>query len=312
MEFSLDYLKLKIVIQLKEDTVLPRFPATTFRGGMGAVFKKSFCLSDSDKCLDCEYLDTCIFSYIFKTSMSKEAEIRNQSQLVAPPYIIQVPFTKNKKEYKKREIIEVELTILGNAIDYLSYFIYAFKELGQKGLGRNRSKFDILYVSHENEIIYENDSLKKKVTGKSFKAKGNNEQSKVEEIELSFDYPVRIEKSGQLVSENFTFELILRNIMRRLDSITYFHMDYKLDLNFSQLVAQAKDIKQKKEQMKFYDNIRYSKNKEKKIWMGGFVGKIKFQGGLNKFIPLLKAGEIINLGKKCAYGMGDYQLKYNK
>jgi len=42
--------------------------------------------------------------------------------------------------------------------------------------------------------------------------------------------------------------------------------------------------------------------------MGGFVGGVEYRGGLTEFVPLLKLGERLNVGKGTAFGLGKYQV----
>jgi hypothetical protein len=42
--------------------------------------------------------------------------------------------------------------------------------------------------------------------------------------------------------------------------------------------------------------------------MGGFVGKVDYQGNLAEFVPLLKLGERIHVVKGTAFGLGRYEI----
>jgi len=43
--------------------------------------------------------------------------------------------------------------------------------------------------------------------------------------------------------------------------------------------------------------------------MGGFVGEVEYQGELGEFVPLLRIGEKIHLGKGTGFGLGRYQVE---
>ena len=42
--------------------------------------------------------------------------------------------------------------------------------------------------------------------------------------------------------------------------------------------------------------------------MGGFVGKVEYKGDLSEFIPLLRLGEVIHVGKGIVFGLGRYEI----
>jgi CRISPR/Cas system endoribonuclease Cas6 (RAMP superfamily) len=70
----------------------------------------------------------------------------------------------------------------------------------------------------------------------------------------------------------------------------------------------AKGIKTKETQFRWYDWKRYSSRQETKIGMGGFVGEITFVGNLALFLPLIRAGEILHVGKGTSFGLGRYEM----
>jgi CRISPR/Cas system endoribonuclease Cas6 (RAMP superfamily) len=42
--------------------------------------------------------------------------------------------------------------------------------------------------------------------------------------------------------------------------------------------------------------------------MGGFTGQITFEGEIRPFIPLVKAGEVLHVGKGTSFGLGRYRI----
>lgn len=42
--------------------------------------------------------------------------------------------------------------------------------------------------------------------------------------------------------------------------------------------------------------------------MGGFIGSITFEGGLESFLPFLLVGEYIHVGKGTSFGLGKYEI----
>jgi CRISPR/Cas system endoribonuclease Cas6 (RAMP superfamily) len=42
--------------------------------------------------------------------------------------------------------------------------------------------------------------------------------------------------------------------------------------------------------------------------MGGFVGGITFVGNIEPFMQLIKAGEVLHLGKGTGFGLGKYRI----
>ena len=43
--------------------------------------------------------------------------------------------------------------------------------------------------------------------------------------------------------------------------------------------------------------------------LGGFVGSITYEGDFEEFLPLLRLGEYLHIGKNAAFGNGWYRIE---
>lgn len=125
-------------------------------------------------------------------------------------------------------------------------------------------------------------------------------------LTLNFLTPTRIAYDGRL-GLNLEFHILVRNLLRRLSLLSYFHGSGKtLDLNFKGIIEKAKDVKVTDRRLGWYDWERYSGRQEQRINMGGFVGETTFEGDLAPFLPFVKAGEVVHVGKGTVFGLGRY------
>lgn len=53
---------------------------------------------------------------------------------------------------------------------------------------------------------------------------------------------------------------------------------------------------------------RYSYRAEKSVPMGGFIGKVRFEGNMKPFIPFIYLGEYLHIGHYTAFGFGQYRI----
>ncbi len=301
-----EYIKINFTLLFKEETHLPPYKGSAIRGGLGHVLRKLVCTSDNRDCINCNKKFSCQFAYIFMTPVPKDAEVRNNSLKASPPFVIEPPMT-DQNLFKPMDTFEFSITLFGKGINYLPYFIYSIEELGNQGLGKTRGKYDIISVTNDsnNGLIYKNGTLySQNITRTKIDFA---EEEKLNQIYFKFNTPVRIIKNKKLVKSDFTFELIMRNIFRRLDMISYFHFEKNLDIIYKDWIEKSKEIKKVEENLQFYDWKRRSGRTNKTIQMGGFVGNIVFEGDLSEFMPFIKMGEIIHLGKGCTFGMGEYK-----
>ena len=75
------------------------------------------------------------------------------------------------------------------------------------------------------------------------------------------------------------------------------------------MIKKAEGVRVGTSNLHWYDWERYSGRQERKINMGGFVGDITFEGVIEPFMPLIKAGEVLHAGKGTTFGLGRYEVE---
>ena len=126
-------------------------------------------------------------------------------------------------------------------------------------------------------------------------------------LHLNFITPTRLKFDGNL-SPKPDFHILIRNLLRRISLLSYFHCGQDLDLDFKGLIENSKSIKVKEENLSWVDWERYSNRQETKMKMGGFVGSITFEGDFMPFLSFLLLGEYIHVGKGTSFGLGKYEI----
>ena len=92
--------------------------------------------------------------------------------------------------------------------------------------------------------------------------------------------------------------------------LAYFHCNIDTaPWNFKGCIDGAKEIATKKSNLKWYAWQRYSARQDRRIDMDGFVGEIAYEGNMAPFLSLLKAGEVLHVGKATTFGLGRYAMR---
>ena len=131
-------------------------------------------------------------------------------------------------------------------------------------------------------------------------------------ITLNFLTPTRIKSDGSLTSQ-LSFELLISSLIRRLSALSYFHCGGGLNIDYDHLIMEAKGIQTTSSELKWYDWERYSSRQQTSMMLGGFIGKISYEGdNLSKFLPLLFIGTLIHIGNGATFGLGRYEIGRGK
>lgn len=305
------YNKYTFRIRPKDKIYLPEYKGSTFRGGFGVAFKRVVCALKKNDCADCILNKNCIYSYVFESfAFDRICKIFNDtfSKDIPRPFIIEPPLEK-KREYNSDDMIEFNLILVGKAIEYLPYFVYSFEILGSDiGLGKGRGRFTVEKVLSEEGVIYKDGKLSKTNPKEFVLGIKDSKKEEYNGVLIEFLTPVRVVEGRRLV-KNISFSTFFKALHRRLILLAYYHCGVEeANYDYRSLIDMANGVKTVEQNLTWYDWERYSKRKDTRMNLGGYVGSIVFEGNLSLFLDFIKAGEILHIGKGAVFGMGKYAL----
>jgi CRISPR-associated endoribonuclease Cas6 len=313
-------LRLCIVLRARDPLQLPRYKGSTIRGGFGATFKETVCVVDHRDCARCLLRSRCAFPYVFDTLVPEEAT-RLRKYPAAPHPFVFLPPLEEKTLYKPEETLAFGLTLIGKGADFLPYFIYTFERLGEKrGLGKGRGRFaveSVTWLSPQGEEIQIYSGAEKTLQH-SFRSVTVQDLPPLPFahvtlhsacVTLHFVTPTRL-MYGEALTPQPEFHILIRTLLRRLSNLAYFHCGTELDLNFRGLITAAEQIETVHSDLRWYDWERYSARQDTRMKLGGFVGKVTYRGDLQPFLPLLRLGEFVHIGKGTSFGLGKYMIHW--
>ncbi|MGR3220097.1 MAG: CRISPR system precrRNA processing endoribonuclease RAMP protein Cas6 [Candidatus Anammoxibacter sp.] len=309
------FAKFKFTLTAQEDIILPEYKGAVFRGGFGYAFKKIVCVQRSNSdCQNCMLQQNCVYSYIFETPCPKDSKVLRLYKTVPHPFVIEPP-SGSTNVIPKDHQTEFNLVLIGKAIEYLPYFIFTFNELGKTGIGKNRSKFVLKEVKAEtidgkHQPVYDNENQTIQNGFPVLDAGQLNRENDLggdREIELEFLTPFRVRFDGKITA-GIEFHIMVRSLLRRVSSLSYFHCGVELDWDFKSLIEAAKEVRKVKSSLHWYDWERYSTRQKQKMSLGGALGAVTFEGDIKPFKQLLRLGEFVHVGKGTSFGLGKYQI----
>lgn len=307
--------KFKFDTAAQEKIILPPYKGSTFRGGFGYIFKKIVCVNKGQDCQDCLLREKCLYISIFETPPPEGTQIMRKYTSIPRPFVIEPPLD-SKREYSQGEKLNFSLILIGKAIQYLPYFIFTFQELGKTGIGKYRGKYilkkvESLSPTQKSTIYQGKDNLLHDdyhlITPHDFqKISSHLSQNK---LTLRFITPTRI-KYEERLTKNLEFHIFMRNLLRRISLLSYFHCDEEFKKEeIKLLVDKAREIKIENQNLKWYNWERYSSRQDRRMKLGGFVGEITYKReNLKEFLPYILLGSFTHVGKGATFGLGKYEI----
>jgi hypothetical protein len=297
-------------IRTLDDMRLPAYKGSTFRGGFGQALREVVCALRRQECESCLLRERCVFVYLFETPPPKDAEMMRLYPSAPHPFVIEPP-DNDRTLIVQGESVDFGLVLIGRALEYLPYFIYAFIRLGERGLGRGRGKYVLeeVFASNGNETVpvYQKEAQilrdcppypASELIQKRVKSLGSGDS-----VTIDFMTPSRIKFDGDLVKQP-DFHHLIRSLLRRMSSLSYFHCGHRLEIDFRGLIEQAKEVERVQTELRWHDWDRYSTRQKQRMTLGGVVGSAIYQGDISRFLTLLAWGEVVHVGKAASFGLG--------
>ncbi len=310
---SFSCLRLSILAEAKDHIKLPPYQGSTLRGSFGYALKRAVCAVKNRECHECMLESKCVYSYAFETPPPSNAEVLRLYPYVPHPFIIN-PMTNGEGTHEPGNRICFGMTLVGRAIELLPYFTFGFIQMGKAGIGKGKGRFDVKQVDvleaggEKVETVYKDETLTSPKNILDFKqAEEMAGKYRTDRITVVFKTPLRVKYKGHL-HDKLEFHIIIRNLLRRLSNLLYFHCGQKIELPFREIIKRAEAVETIDSQTSWFDSNRYSTRQKKYLKLGGVAGQATYSGNLAEFIPMLVLGTWVNIGKGTSFGLGSYIL----
>jgi len=300
--------KFRLTLRAKECISLPPYKGSALRGGFGHAFRKVVCAVRKENCDDCLLKHRCAYSYVFETPPPPDTTMLRKYPRAPHPFVIEPP-DEDKEIYEPGEALTFSLVLIGKGREYLPYFVYAFEELGKMGIGKGKGRYVVEEIREGNDVIYTAES--KRLSNPNSLIVLPQETNNVHRLSLSFITPARIKYDEQITTDP-EFHMLIRNLLRRISSLSYFHEGIKLELDYQGIIDRSMAVTMTRKDISWNDWERYSSRQDARMNLGGFVGNLEFAGELGEFMPYLRLGEFVHIGKATSFGLGKYVIQSNK
>ena len=289
----------QFLCRLESEANLPHFKGSTFRGVFGRALKRVVCALKKETCESCLLNSRCMYTLVFE----------NAHPASPHPFVIEPPLTRETL-FQKDSLFAFSLLVFGELNRNLPYFIYAFEQMGQIGIGKRvngqRGRFTLEEVKSGGRPIYSGPSKKIDLDG-SFEdiVLDGNARVPGGTLRLRVDLvtPLRLKYRNRLKAE-LPFHVLVRAMLRRLSSLFNTYDKGEPALDYRGLVRKAEGIQIVDSRLTWYDWERYSSRQDKAMLMGGMMGHVTYEGEIGEYVALLDFCSRVHMGKQTTFGLG--------
>jgi hypothetical protein len=299
----------KIKLKTRDHIKLPAFPGSAIRGLFGKSLKRTACVTGQAECHDCQLKKSCVYTYLFEPT-----HYHNNRQ---PPIVFHISTIKS--DYPPEELVEIEFSLIGQAVKQLPFVVQAWHRAGKYGFHNAQSQQSSHFMFEKLQILNSTDQWVEleQFTEESLKEENKTNETagtQIKNIQIKFLTPYRSKYHGHLITpDKFTISGFILSLINRINNLNK-HYDQGNDIidanQFKQKIA-ALSIKQNN--LHWQDVTRKSSRQHTLMKLGGIKGDCTINGpSLNEIYPILCTGEKIHAGKSTVFGLGAYTMLVDK
>lgn len=304
---SMQYLEVKFLCRLTTNASFSVYKGSMLRGSLGYNLRKGLCMARKQNCLDCILAQNCIFQRIFSPTPL--------NGINRPAPFCLEPELDEKREFASGELFSFNLKLFAYAVDYLPFYVQAFRMAGEKGMGRSQAsgRFVIEDILSRGISIYDPENANLNIP----LPQGLPNLDEISPCDdngkllLHLRTPLR-HKSNNHFTASLKFTDILHLILRRIKALRSIEgIDWSLpQKRYALLRAYADEATITDNGLYWHDWTRYSSRQGSYMKFGGLLGRITYQGKLSVFRNFLLLASIAHLGKQTSFGLGRLEFTY--
>lgn len=332
---NLSFSSINALFHVRSDITLPAFTGSTFHGVLGRALSDVRYSDRREACSQCACRPECryanLYSYLFETPADH-------------PFVSQAGslIRKNQKEYPKPVILDpprggaypegdqlmLQMTLIGKAIECLPFAVCALRLFSQARFGPSKECLMLDSVmdgvdseNHVETLIYNGKTDTyigpgsvcdlNRITEETY---GNLDTANAaSSIHIRFLTPFRFMENNRL-GASLDFKVFMARILDRIELLSvHSPLTGPIDKNaILDAAAQVKTEKPENLNLHWHDWERYSSRQNKRMKFGGYLGDIVFSGNLIPFLPYIKLGEFLHVGKQSTFGLGKYRVMFSQ
>lgn len=319
----------RFIMMANDPLYLPEYKGGVLRGGFGTTFRRIACVHTQMRklampdggCGACSVVADCPYKAVFEPSPPPGSKRLRNLQDIPRPFVLRIPVDP-RTLLAPGDHLEWEVALVGDAVKYLPYFVVTFKELGQTGFGlwhngkRSRAVLEAVIAidpfTGGTGLVYDGATRVMKgeeypvISGEGLEARAS--RMRHDSVTVDFVSITRLKYRDDFVMIP-EFHVLVRNLLRRLSTLSWFYQGREVDTDFRTLINKAEAVSSENLSIAWSDWKRYSGRSKNTMDFGGFTGRIRYRGNLSDYLPLLLFGSLVNVGKGTTFGLGQYLVE---
>ena len=283
----------------------------TLRGAFGSIFRKLVC---SPSCHDAKTCDTraaCPYARVFEP---KAARGEGPSGLVdwPRPFVFRAAHLDGST-VRQGEPFYFDVHIFDVRDPAIEHFVMAFAQLAREGLGPGRGRADLVAV---DQLDLDGTAVARVFTEGRFQEGSlaapnavdlGPAPQRVHRARVRFVTPTEL-KAEHHVADRPEFGILFGRLRDRASTLRALYGAGALEIDFRAMGERAAAVRMTQCDLQRTLVDRLSTRTGQRHPLGGFVGEAEYEGDLREFVPYLRLGEWVGVGRQTVWGKGEIRV----
>lgn len=231
-----------------------------------------------------------------------------------PPFALQPP-PGDGRVYHRSQPFSFGISLFGDQRELLPYVIHGVRDMGRRGVGHGRGCFEMLAIEALHPLTGEREHLLQpngKVQLPSLRVCAADVQVATsalpsDHLTLGFRTPTRLMADGKPVSVPY-FDVLVARLLERLDLLLDEYAPEAPRTPYAELAWRSDRVRLAQHDTRWISIRSGSRRHGHTTPIGGFVGRARYEGSLEPFLPWLIWGQSVQVGKNAPKGDGWYEI----
>ncbi|MBE7511910.1 MAG: CRISPR system precrRNA processing endoribonuclease RAMP protein Cas6 [Anaerolineales bacterium] len=248
--------------------------------------------------------------------MLREDANAQRGKDVPRAFTLRPPQQGDLRQYPSGMRFQFGVTFLGQAFTLFPYVALALPEMGRKGIGATRGRFDVHAVEGVNlltdayEVLMQpgyNAVRRPQLCVTAEHIANHVEFLAPKQVTLRFLTPTRLIDGGEPVRTP-AFRVVMGRLLERFDLIQAAYGGNTIPSPYESLLSAAAEVRLVKDDTKWHTIYSHSTRTHSSSPISGFTGALTYEGHLVPFLPYLFWGQCLQIGKDTVKGNGVMQV----
>jgi len=282
------------------------------RGAFGGIFRKLVCIPTCHDAKTCDIRADCPYARVFEPQAARGEGPSGLADWPRP-FVLRAAHLDGRA-ISQGEAFHFDVHIFDVRDPALPYFVLAFAQLAREGLGPGRGRAELTSVDqldlNETRVAQVSDGeqfLMRELAAPNVVDLSETSE-RVGRVRVRFVTPTEL-KAGHQVADRPEFGILFGRLRDRISTLRALYGAGPLEIDFRAMGERAAAVRMTRCELQRTEVDRLSSRTGQRHPLGGFVGEAEYEGELAEFLPYLRLGTWVGVGRQTVWGKGELEAR---